>query len=115
MSSRLLGDLRWQAPQSPPKVSGVQQAAAQPRACLQASVGNSSTNPFLSNTTQKRSNAAAGEDCLFLKCAISACYVRISLTSMYFILQRCRSWGYPKIKGPARLDLDTRWRVRVFP
>ncbi|KAH7908532.1 Alpha/Beta hydrolase protein [Hygrophoropsis aurantiaca] len=57
-----IGDLRWQAPQPPATVSGVQQATTQPNECYQAPTGNSSTNPFIMS---KRA-VVESEDCLFL-------------------------------------------------
>ncbi|KAK0211206.1 Alpha/Beta hydrolase protein [Desarmillaria ectypa] len=59
------GSLRWQAPQTPDFVAGIQNATAEPSECLQAGMGTASTNPFPVN---KRDTPAApnSEDCLFL-------------------------------------------------
>jgi hypothetical protein len=65
-----LGDLRWQAPQPPQNVSGVQPANTQPNQCFQSGSGQSPTNPLrdLNNGTRLQSRAVAeSEDCLFLK------------------------------------------------
>ncbi|KAG2358500.1 Alpha/Beta hydrolase protein [Suillus spraguei] len=59
-----VGDLRWAAPHPPSTVSGVQQANTQPNECYQATVGNSSTNPF--ETTISKRDVSQSEDCLFL-------------------------------------------------
>ncbi|OJA14238.1 hypothetical protein AZE42_11559 [Rhizopogon vesiculosus] len=57
-----LGNLRWAAPQSPPTISGVQQATVQPNLCYQASMGSAPATPF------KRASLTPNqsEDCLFL-------------------------------------------------
>ncbi|KAG1767708.1 Alpha/Beta hydrolase protein [Suillus placidus] len=60
-----IGDLRWAAPQPPSFVSGVQQATTKPNECNQATLGNSSTNPFESTFMRKRA-LSQSEDCLFL-------------------------------------------------
>ncbi|KAF7335527.1 COesterase domain-containing protein [Mycena venus] len=57
-----LGDLRFRAPQPPINMTGVQPATAQPNECLQASTGQSPTNPLETRATQ----IIATEDCLFL-------------------------------------------------
>ncbi|KAG2068865.1 alpha/beta-hydrolase [Suillus decipiens] len=49
-----VGDLRWAAPHPPSTVPGVQQATTQPNECYQATVGNSSTNPFETTHIRKR-------------------------------------------------------------
>ncbi|KAJ7116473.1 cephalosporin esterase [Mycena epipterygia] len=56
------GALRWEKPQTPTKVGGVQPANAQPPMCLQGSFGKAPTNPF---PARKRA-VSASEDCLFL-------------------------------------------------
>ncbi|KAG9310069.1 Alpha/Beta hydrolase protein [Chiua virens] len=56
-----VGNLRWAAPQSPPTVSGVQQANTEPNECHQGGLGGSSTNPL----SAKR-DVTQSEDCLFL-------------------------------------------------
>ncbi|KAG2359255.1 Alpha/Beta hydrolase protein [Suillus spraguei] len=60
-----VGGLRWEAPQPPSTVSGVQQATTQPNECYQAPAGDSSTNPFESFSITKRA-VSQSEDCLFL-------------------------------------------------
>ncbi|KAG1732237.1 Alpha/Beta hydrolase protein [Suillus paluster] len=60
-----VGNFRWAAPQPPSTILGVQQATTQPNECYQASVGNSSTNPFESASMRKRA-ISQSEDCLFL-------------------------------------------------
>ncbi|KAF7334309.1 COesterase domain-containing protein [Mycena sanguinolenta] len=58
-----LGDLRFRAPQPPVNMSGVvQQATTEPNECLQASTGQSPTNPLETRATE----IIATEDCLFL-------------------------------------------------
>ncbi|KAK0211189.1 Alpha/Beta hydrolase protein [Desarmillaria ectypa] len=56
------GSLRWQAPQTPDFVAGIQNATAEPSECYQ---GIASSNPFPVN---KRDSSAVpnSEDCLFL-------------------------------------------------
>ncbi|KAI9572480.1 Alpha/Beta hydrolase protein [Boletus coccyginus] len=56
------GNLRWAPPQSPPTVSGVQQATSEPNECYQAGLGGSSMNPL---SATKRA-VTQSEDCLFL-------------------------------------------------
>ncbi|KAK0211801.1 Alpha/Beta hydrolase protein [Armillaria fumosa] len=59
------GSLRWQAPQTPDFVAGIQNATAEPSGCLQAGTGRASSNPF---PASKRDSLAVinSEDCLFL-------------------------------------------------
>ncbi|KAK0239582.1 Alpha/Beta hydrolase protein [Armillaria nabsnona] len=59
------GSLRWQAPQMPSFVAGIQNATAEPPKCLQGGSGRGPTNTFPAN---KRDALAApdSEDCLFL-------------------------------------------------
>ncbi|KAK0211804.1 Alpha/Beta hydrolase protein [Armillaria fumosa] len=59
------GSLRWQAPQTPGFVAGIQNATAEPPGCLQAGTGAAPSNSFPAN---KRDNLAVSnpEDCLFL-------------------------------------------------
>ncbi|EGN99178.1 hypothetical protein SERLA73DRAFT_90445 [Serpula lacrymans var. lacrymans S7.3] len=57
------GDLRFEAPQSPPIVSGVQQAIAEPNECIQGPNSVGSTNP-LANISKRE--VSQSEDCLFL-------------------------------------------------
>ncbi|EGO04022.1 hypothetical protein SERLA73DRAFT_175754 [Serpula lacrymans var. lacrymans S7.3] len=59
------GDLRWQAPQPPANVTGIQQATVEPNECYQAPTGTGPTNPLGSNTVSKR-DVVQSEDCLFL-------------------------------------------------
>ncbi|KAF7293252.1 Carboxylic ester hydrolase [Mycena chlorophos] len=62
LNSILIGNLRWQAPASPPSVPGIQQSTSQPAKCYQSIVGNSSIpNPVLA-----RRDIEESEDCLFL-------------------------------------------------
>ncbi|KAJ7587111.1 Alpha/Beta hydrolase protein [Mycena floridula] len=60
-----VGDLRFQAPQAPLNVTGVQPALTNGDTCFQAlaglSFGTSNTNPFL-----RRDDIPESEDCLFL-------------------------------------------------
>ncbi|KAJ7829003.1 Alpha/Beta hydrolase protein [Mycena olivaceomarginata] len=56
------GDLRFRAPQSPPDVTGVQQATTQPNQCFQAGDGTSATNPLKPRAV----DVLTSEDCLFL-------------------------------------------------
>ncbi|GLB40131.1 putative type-B carboxylesterase lipase family protein [Lyophyllum shimeji] len=60
------GSLRWQPPQRPATVAGVQQANAQPPSCMTAGSGTSPTNPFRAQNLTTQAAAAASEDCLFL-------------------------------------------------
>ncbi|KAK0196593.1 Alpha/Beta hydrolase protein [Armillaria mellea] len=59
------GSLRWQPPQTPDFVAGIQNATAEPPGCLQAGMGRGSSNPF---PADKRDTLAVAnpEDCLFL-------------------------------------------------
>jgi hypothetical protein len=62
------GSLRFQAPQAPAKVDGVQQATSPPPQCYQAGEGTSQTNPFIPNPLlKKRYSTLTSEDCLFLE------------------------------------------------
>ncbi|KAK1221633.1 hypothetical protein PQX77_015548 [Marasmius sp. AFHP31] len=64
------GDLRWQAPQPPANVSGIQQANLDPLPCFQAeSYGTSPTNPNSQIIDKRQALPAGGEDCLFLNVA----------------------------------------------
>ncbi|THV05588.1 alpha/beta-hydrolase [Dendrothele bispora CBS 962.96] len=79
------GDLRFQAPQPPANVSGVQQADTMPPECLQAGNGQSPTNPF-SNQTVKRQGRQQSDDCLFLNVHIPGSTVpEESLTTVVWI------------------------------
>ncbi|EIW78140.1 alpha beta-hydrolase [Coniophora puteana RWD-64-598 SS2] len=68
------GDLRFQAPQAPVVVSGVQQATAQPNECYQAPFGNATTSSFPYGYADSISGGASirkrdvepSEDCLYL-------------------------------------------------
>lgn len=66
-----LGELRFRAPKSPAKVSGVQKATTQPTQCFQALItgaaGQSTTSPFRKQSVSKRDVGPTNEDCLFLK------------------------------------------------
>ncbi|KAJ7314648.1 Alpha/Beta hydrolase protein [Mycena albidolilacea] len=57
-----IGDLRFRAPQSPPDVTGVQQATTQPNQCFQAGDGTSATNPLKPQAV----DVLTSEHCLFL-------------------------------------------------
>ncbi|KAJ7314680.1 Alpha/Beta hydrolase protein [Mycena albidolilacea] len=57
-----VGNLRFRAPQSPPDVTGVQQATTQPNQCFQAGDGTSATNPLKPRAV----DVLTSEDCLFL-------------------------------------------------
>ncbi|KAJ9096714.1 hypothetical protein QFC21_004984 [Naganishia friedmannii] len=62
-----LGDLRWQAPQKPTALTGLQDASAYGQTCIQGTVGGSSDQPIaglLSAATA--SFATSSEDCLFI-------------------------------------------------
>lgn len=75
--SVLSGNLRFQAPQPPPAISGVQLADTQPQQCPQSTtfLGLSSSSPYIG--LQKRASASDEiEDCLFLK------YVHLSFKSV---------------------------------
>jgi hypothetical protein len=61
------GSLRFQAPQAPDKVTGVQAATSRPPQCYQGSEGNSTTNPFVSHPLRERQIGSTSEDCLFLE------------------------------------------------
>ncbi|KAJ7760741.1 Alpha/Beta hydrolase protein [Mycena maculata] len=62
------GSFRWEKPQTPPKIAGVQMADAQPQMCLQGSFGEAPTDPFVA---QKRA-ISQSEDCLFLNVYVPA-------------------------------------------
>ncbi|KIM74427.1 hypothetical protein PILCRDRAFT_801127 [Piloderma croceum F 1598] len=65
------GALRFQAPQAPDNVTGVQDATSFPPQCLQAQSGVSQTNPFVHNThSRKRQSMPSSEDCLFLDVSV---------------------------------------------
>ncbi|KIM79128.1 hypothetical protein PILCRDRAFT_74653 [Piloderma croceum F 1598] len=58
------GSLRFQAPQAPAKVDGVQQATSPPPQCYQAGEGTAQTNPFIRNPLlKKRYSTLTSEDC----------------------------------------------------
>ncbi|KZP26483.1 alpha beta-hydrolase [Athelia psychrophila] len=59
-----IGSLRFQAPQKPANVTGVQSATALPPKCYQAGTGTSPTNPLLAK--READTVASSEDCLFL-------------------------------------------------
>ncbi|KAL0956172.1 hypothetical protein HGRIS_002332 [Hohenbuehelia grisea] len=64
-----IGSLRWQRPQPPSTVSGVQAATQQPIQCPQVQLwGKSPTNPFRNSIVHKRATSESdmSEDCLFL-------------------------------------------------
>ncbi|KAF4597014.1 hypothetical protein EYR40_007464 [Pleurotus pulmonarius] len=60
-----LGELRWRAPQSPPRFPETQSAAIQPAECPQASTGMSPTNPIPA-LSRRDGDITFSEDCLFL-------------------------------------------------
>lgn len=62
------GSLRWEAPQAPANVTGVQNATAVPNICMQSSEGTSPTNPFtaVSGLVKRADALTQSEDCLFL-------------------------------------------------
>ncbi|ESK88263.1 cephalosporin esterase, partial [Moniliophthora roreri MCA 2997] len=63
--TRSIGDLRWQAPQAPANVTGVQQADTEPSPCF--SSGQGIAPPDTASTShEKRQTPAQSEDCLFL-------------------------------------------------
>ncbi|KIM79125.1 hypothetical protein PILCRDRAFT_568262 [Piloderma croceum F 1598] len=65
------GSLRFQAPQAPAKVDGVQQATSPPPQCYQAGDGTSQTNPFIHDPLlKKRYSTLTSEDCLFLDVSV---------------------------------------------
>jgi hypothetical protein len=59
------GSLRFQAPQAPARVNGIQKATSITPSCYQAGEGSSQTNPFIRN--EKRDSTLPSEDCLFLE------------------------------------------------
>ncbi|KZP16256.1 alpha/beta-hydrolase [Athelia psychrophila] len=68
-----VGSLRFQAPQKPATVAGVQNATASPPQCYQAAAsagattGTATTNPLLPLVRNREEvNVASSEDCLFL-------------------------------------------------
>lgn len=67
------GSLRFQAPQKPATVKGVQSATVGPPECYQAGMGTASTNPLL--TKRQAPTAASSEDCLFLECVVDLMYI----------------------------------------
>ncbi|KZP16238.1 alpha/beta-hydrolase [Athelia psychrophila] len=60
------GSARFQAPQKPATVTGVQDATALPPQCYQAGTGTAPTNPLLPLSTKREADVATSEDCLFL-------------------------------------------------
>lgn len=71
------GKLRFQRPQAPPTVSGVQLANVHPQQCPQGDTGTSATSPFVGLHKRQAANASEIEDCLFLKFVASS-YSRAS-------------------------------------
>ncbi|KAI3607697.1 cephalosporin esterase [Moniliophthora roreri] len=59
-----VGELRWQAPQAPANVTGVQQADTEPSPCF--SSGEIAPPDTVSTSHEKRQTPAESEDCLFL-------------------------------------------------
>uniref|UniRef100_A0A0W0EV04 Carboxylic ester hydrolase n=1 Tax=Moniliophthora roreri TaxID=221103 RepID=A0A0W0EV04_MONRR len=59
-----IGELRWQAPQAPANVTGVQQADTEPSPCF--SSGEIAPPDTVSTSHEKRQTPAESEDCLFL-------------------------------------------------
>ncbi|TFL07455.1 Alpha/Beta hydrolase protein [Pterulicium gracile] len=78
------GDLRWRAPQSPPRVSGVQAATEQPNQCFQSPFGASPVSPLrtfqLTGKRPPRQSLPAdqSEDCLFLSVYLPASSLDLS-------------------------------------
>lgn len=64
------GAFRWQAPQAPATVEGVQQAFVRPMSCFNAGEGIAPTAPFPGPASFKRATAVSSEDCLFLRYTI---------------------------------------------
>ncbi|TFL04269.1 Alpha/Beta hydrolase protein [Pterulicium gracile] len=70
------GDLRWQAPQPPTQIEGIQDASRQPPLCHQGTMGGAPTSPWLSpeielkdegmNKMRRQEHLSQSEDCLFL-------------------------------------------------
>ncbi|KAL0945305.1 hypothetical protein HGRIS_000810 [Hohenbuehelia grisea] len=62
------GVFRWQAPMSPSKVTGVQQAIDPPPQCYQGAIGISPTNPphDPGSLVRREVSPTTSEDCLFL-------------------------------------------------
>ncbi|SJK98932.1 uncharacterized protein ARMOST_02209 [Armillaria ostoyae] len=58
------GSLRWQAPQTPNYLEGIQNAIEEPPRCLQGGTGRGSSNPF--PVGKREPLATDSEDCLFL-------------------------------------------------
>ncbi|KAJ7781796.1 Alpha/Beta hydrolase protein [Mycena maculata] len=56
------GNLRWQAPTAPSRISGVQEATSNPPQCYQGTFGASPTNPL----APRDETPVQTEDCLFL-------------------------------------------------
>ncbi|KAH7928320.1 alpha/beta-hydrolase [Leucogyrophana mollusca] len=63
-----LGDLRFQAPQPPPTVSGIQQATTNPDSCYQTGFGAANVAPVSIYGYNKRQSTTpvSSEDCLYL-------------------------------------------------
>ena len=60
------GFLRFQAPQAPTKVTGIQPATSPPPQCYQSGIGTSNTNPFIHNCLLKKQDSMlVSKDCLF--------------------------------------------------
>ncbi|KAL0945392.1 hypothetical protein HGRIS_000886 [Hohenbuehelia grisea] len=59
------GNLRWRAPITPKKISGIQAATSQPSKCFQGNTGQAATNPIPINQ-RRAASVATSEDCLFL-------------------------------------------------
>ncbi|KZP26472.1 alpha/beta-hydrolase [Athelia psychrophila] len=61
------GSLRFQAPEKPAKIAGIQNATVVPSECFQGSTGGAASNPLLLSSRQAPSNnPTQSEDCLFL-------------------------------------------------
>ncbi|KZP26477.1 alpha/beta-hydrolase [Athelia psychrophila] len=65
------GSLRFQAPEKPTKISGIQNATVVPSECFQSSEGTAATNPLLPLSRREEAVAATqSEDCLFLDVSV---------------------------------------------
>ncbi|KIM92464.1 hypothetical protein PILCRDRAFT_57666 [Piloderma croceum F 1598] len=67
-----IGTLRFQAPQAPGHMTGIQNATSLPPQCFQAQSGTSPTNPFVHNplSRKRQSTSETSEDCLFLDVSV---------------------------------------------
>ncbi|KAJ7675719.1 Alpha/Beta hydrolase protein [Mycena polygramma] len=73
------GNSRWQAPASPAKVFGIQQAVNNPVQCLQGAEGTSPMNPLTARDVEQ------SEDCLFLSVYSPAFNSTASLPTIVWI------------------------------